>query len=193
MLVILEFFQTDAEQTQRMISASTNNELIELGSLLKKPLNPNVRDEHGTTLLHCASQKEDMLKSLQLLIEAGADKDQANVIGETPLFIAAHQGHLDVVRHLVEVGAHKDQTTNDGETPLWIAAQEGHLDVVRHLVEVGAHKDQAGNGGATPLFIAAHEGHLDVVRHLVEVGAHKDQAKNGGATPLLDRSTGRPS
>ena len=35
MLVILEFFQTDAEQTQRMISASTNNELIELESLLK--------------------------------------------------------------------------------------------------------------------------------------------------------------
>ena len=62
MLVILEFFQTDAEQTQRMISASTNNDLIELESLLKKPLNPNVRDEHGTTPLHCAAE-EDMLKA----------------------------------------------------------------------------------------------------------------------------------
>ena len=63
--------------------------------------------------------------------------------GATPLWIAAQEGHLDVVQHLVEVGAHKDQATNYGATPLCIAAQEGHLDVVRHLVEVGAHKDQA--------------------------------------------------
>jgi ankyrin repeat protein len=52
------------------------------------------------------------------------------------LFIAAQNGHLDVVRHLVEVGADKDQAQNQGATPLFIAAQNGHLDVVRHLVEV---------------------------------------------------------
>ena len=87
-----------------MISASTNNELIELESLLKKPLNPNVRDEHGTTPLHCAAERGHV-ENLQSLIEAGADKDQANDDGQTPLFVAAPEGHLDVVRHLVEVGA----------------------------------------------------------------------------------------
>ena len=113
MLVILEFFQTDAEQTERMISASTNNELIELESLLKKPLNPNVRDEHGTAPLHCAAERGHV-ESLQLLIEAGADKNQATDMGATPLFMAALTGHLDVVQHLTEVGAHKDQATNNG-------------------------------------------------------------------------------
>ena len=36
MIVILDFFHTDAEQTQRMISSSMNNDVIELESLLKK-------------------------------------------------------------------------------------------------------------------------------------------------------------
>ena len=63
--------------------------------------------------------------------------------GATPLFIAAQNGHLDVVRHLVEVGADKDKARDDGATPLYIAAENGHLDVVRHLVEVGADKDKA--------------------------------------------------
>ena len=71
------------------------------------------------------------------------DKDQANNQGATPLYIAAENGHLDVVRHLVEVGADKDQASNQRATPLFIAALNGHLDVVRHLVEVGADKDQA--------------------------------------------------
>ena len=75
MIVILDFFQTDAQHTQRMISASINNDLIELESLLKKPLNPNVRGESGMTPLHCAAERGHV-QSLQLLIEAGAEKMQ---------------------------------------------------------------------------------------------------------------------
>ena len=63
--------------------------------------------------------------------------------GSTPLFIAALEGHLEVVRFLVESGANKDQgLTDDGRTALFIAAENGHLEVVRFLVESGANKDQ---------------------------------------------------
>ena len=41
---------------------------------------------------------------------------------DSPLFIAAHNGYLDVVRHLVEVGADKDKAMDTGATPLFIAA-----------------------------------------------------------------------
>ena len=104
---------------------------------------------------------------------------------ETPLFTAAQNGHIDVVRFLVDVGAAKDQTDNNSRTPLWVAARNGHLDIVRFLVEVGLAKDQADNPGATPLFTAAQNGHLDIVRFLVDVGAAKDQAANAGETPLF--------
>jgi ankyrin repeat protein len=42
--------------------------------------------------------------------------------GATPLYIAAHNGHLDVIRDLVEVGADKDKAMDTGATPLYIAA-----------------------------------------------------------------------
>ena len=59
------------------------------------------------------------------LVEVGADKDQSQNQGVTPLYIAAERGHLDVARHLVEVGAGKDQAQNQGVTPLYIAAEGG--------------------------------------------------------------------
>ena len=98
-----------------------------------------------------------------------ANKDQGTTDdGTTPLFMAAHQAHLEVVRVLVESGANKDRSkTDDGATTVFIAAQRGHLEVVRFLVESGANKDQSKtDDGATPLFIAAAKGHLEVVRVL---------------------------
>ena len=108
--------------------------------------------------------------------------------GATPLYIAAQNGHLEVVRFLVESGANKDQgTADDGATPLYIAAQNGHLEVVRFLLESGANKDQGtADDGATPLYIAAQNGHLEVVRFLVQSGANKDQCTtDNGVTPLF--------
>ena len=51
------------------------------------------------------------------------------------LLIAAHQGHLEVVRFLCEAGADKDKPTQDGMTPLIIAAQNGHVRVENFLRE----------------------------------------------------------
>ena len=66
--------------------------------------------------------------------------------GATPIFIAAEEGHLDVVRFLaLEAQANVTQaTTDNGATPIYIAAQEGHLDIVRFLaLEAQANVNQA--------------------------------------------------
>ena len=53
-------------------------------------------------------------------MESGAKKDQGKTdTGATPLFMAACNGHLEVVRFLVESGAEIDQgKTDSGATPL---------------------------------------------------------------------------
>ena len=52
----------------------------------------------------------------------------------TPLFIAAHRGHLEVVRHFLEVGARQNEATRDtGATALHAAAEMGHVEIVRFL------------------------------------------------------------
>ena len=87
----------------------------------------------------CGLQHEMATSTLcGFLVDVGAAKDQAANAGATPLFTAAQNGKLDVVRILVNVGATKDQPDNNSRTPLWVAARNGHLDIVRFLVEVGA-------------------------------------------------------
>ena len=48
------------------------------------------------------------------LISAGASVDQAIEDGATPLYIAAHNGHISVVSALISAGASVDQATEDG-------------------------------------------------------------------------------
>ena len=54
--------------------------------------------------------------------------------GATPLYVAAQNGHLDIVKALLEAGADRNQAMNSGATPLFIAAEKGHLDVVEMLL-----------------------------------------------------------
>ena len=155
-------------------------------------------DEDGTCLLHVVRKgRGDVEKMVELLLQGGADidartkdgrtslsfaanagretvvVDQANNTGVTPLYIAAENGHTEVVALLVkEGGAAVDQANNDGWTPLLTAADEGHTEVVALLVkEGGAAVDQAINDGATPLLFAAQKGHTASVELLLQHGA----------------------
>ena len=142
-LVVLEFWPPDHVETEKMISASRENDSVALEQLLQQPRNPDESNTDGKTpLFHAAEQGR--VQHMELLLEAGAKTDEPEFAqGQTPLFPAARNGHLDVVQFLAEVGAGKDQADKNGRTPLWVAAQNGHLDIVRFLVEFGADKDQA--------------------------------------------------
>ena len=109
--------------------------------------------------------------TLRALVRFGASVEHAAADGATPLAIAAHRGHYEVVSALLEAGADQAVRTPWG-TALFVSAQEGHLEVVRALVETGgASVDQVQENGTTPLFVSAQQGHLEVVRALVEAGA----------------------
>ena len=49
------------------------------------------------------------------------------------MFIATHNGHIDVVRLLIEKGADKHRATHSGVTPLAVASAKGHLEMARLL------------------------------------------------------------
>ena len=59
-----------------------------------------------------------MTTAVKELLEAGADKDAASRTGETPLFMAAQEGHENTARVLLEAGADPDIPNLHGLTAL---------------------------------------------------------------------------
>ena len=108
--------------------------------------------------------------------EIEADVNIPGNEGTTPLFVAAQENHLDVVRCLgTELEADVNKRDNEGTTPFFVAAQENHLGVVRCLgTELGTNVNKARDDCFTPLIIAAQvpEHHNDhVVNCLLKMQA----------------------
>ena len=56
-LVVLEFWPTDDEETQKMILASRDNDVVALEQLLQQPRNPNDAKTDGKTPLFYAAEQ----------------------------------------------------------------------------------------------------------------------------------------
>lgn len=107
---------------------------------------------------------------VDLLIQAGADVNKANVIGNTPLIFAAGGGHCQCVGILIEAGAEVNKIVR-GRTALMHAAGIGCGIGVKKLIEAGADVNQAGPKHRSALQIAVQGGFGDITEMLIEAGA----------------------
>ena len=115
-----------------------------------------------------------------LLIERGANLEEVNDEGYTPLMEASREGHDDLVNLLVSQGADVNRTTEDQqETALTLACAGGFLDVVKILIN---HKANVNLGQSTPLMEASQEGHVELVQYLIQHGANVNQTASAGET-----------
>jgi ankyrin repeat protein len=106
------------------------------------------------------------LRRMQLLHLAGAN---VNARGNCclPLFIAAGEGRVEVVRYLLDQNADVNAREKFGDTPLSEAVYNNHLAVAKELVFRGADVNALGDGG-TALDIAINRGFeaiADLLRH----------------------------
>ncbi len=87
---------------------------------------------------HCG-----LVRTVKAMLAAGADVNQKDTWGGTPLFDAAHEGHSQVVRVLLAAGAKKDIKRRDGATPASIARERGFVELAD---EIERHKKRVSHG-----------------------------------------------
>src|SRR3990167_747794 len=117
-----------------------NEDLENLKLLFAKITNIDVNyiDKTGYSLL-CFAIHYGKLKSVQFLLEKGADVHQknTNVHDETPLHLAAQDYNLYIIKLLLQYGADINVVNGKGQTPLMFACE--HLDAdIQFLIDAKA-------------------------------------------------------
>jgi ankyrin repeat protein len=110
-------------------------------------------------------------KAALAMIAAGADVNQAQPDGTTPLQWAVYRVDRELVATLLKKGARPTVVNKYGASPLAEAVRVANAEMVGMLLEVGADVNVANEDGQTVLMLAARTGNVAVATLLVEHGA----------------------
>jgi ankyrin repeat protein len=123
------------------------------------------------------------------LLERGADVNACNKWKETPLLIAANNGHVEAVKRLLESGADPSLCSEAGWSALTFAAHKGYDDICGLLLAAQASVDcRVTEDLSTPLHKAcagSKAGHISAVSQLLEGNADVHALNKWRETPLL--------
>ena len=114
------------KDTYLMFYIVSNN--VDIATILVEHpnINVNIRDTTGSTALNLAVNEPDMLPVIKLLIGRGANIDNADTMGETPLMLATLSDNKEIVEFLVDSGADKTLKNKRGQTAYDIAKEENN-------------------------------------------------------------------
>jgi len=138
------------------------------------PVDQKIGDEHGTTLLGLAIEK-NAVNVAKFLIRAGAKLDKGP---NKPLVFAALFNRKEIAQALLQAGANPNATVSNpdedvsGETALMDAIDSPEkIGLVESLLQRGADPRRANSKGESALFQAVDYGNLEAVRRLLAAGA----------------------
>lgn len=136
--------------------------------------NLNLAGLSGFSAIHLAAYFGKLSAIRTLLSVCPEDVDLLNHNAQTPLHMAAFEGHEEVVPELLNSGANALLQDIDGRTALHLAVSRGNFDIVRLLLDNARAPlmiRMADCTGKTPLHQAVMQECDEIVRLLVERGA----------------------
>ena len=199
----VESRDTDYGRTPLFFAAAKGQTDV-VRALVSAGADVNTQRNDGRSALSIASE-EGHTEVAKMLLDNGAQ------IGRTPLFFAAANGDIEVVRALVSAGADVNARLSGGRaisvawqldissilrseeykgvydyglTPLLTAVVTGHIDVERELVFAGADVNARLGDGCSALSVACDVGCTDAVYILLHHGAQIESKDKYGRTPL---------
>ena len=120
------------------------------------------------------ASSEGNVETGQCLLDHGANINARNNLGETPLFRAVFNEHVEFARMLLinkRMASINDLDDNFGWTPLHLAVYTRNIQAVRLLLEHGADVNARSKTGNTPSEVGSLYGYQEIVELLSEFGA----------------------
>lgn len=158
---------TETDETPAYWAAESENPEI-LRTLLRAGADPKGRP--CKTPIEAAAIR-GRLKTLEVLLEEGADPGAGDTAGRNVLHVAAAFDHEPISRQLLQWGVPIDVRDADGLTPLHYAARPGYVRTLQLLLQQGADLHARCNAGMTPALTAALHGRTNTFAQLVAAGA----------------------
>ena len=150
--------------------------------LLKNGASTKFFDDRMRTALHIAvDESEDLV---ELLVEYGANLEDANSNGNTALLLAVIADKPAVVSFLLESGANPAHLNHSLDDALLAAVRANSTAVIPSLLKHGVKLETIDADGCTALFNAARYGHVEILAHLINHGASVKCLSPEGHTPL---------
>lgn len=138
----------------------------------------------GTLLVEAIGRGLD--RSVQALLEAGADPNRPGAGGQAPVHAAAFAPDPAPLREVLSHGGDPDlRNPETGTTPLMQAILGRHAEQVALLLRAGADPNLADLKRDTPLHVAARTNDGDTILQLLRRGA-QPLARNAGGASFQD-------
>ena len=153
----------------------------------------------ATAILVLAQAPKDLPTAVQAgaskqaleMIRSGADVNQAQGDGSTPLLWAVNRQDYEVAQALLAKKANPNAVNEFGAMPLTEAARLNDDKLVKMLLEAGAQVDSANPDDESALMLAIKNGSLPMTETLVKAGANVNRIeKFHNQTPLIYAAAG---
>jgi ankyrin repeat protein len=141
------------------------------------PSSRGADSDDGYTALSLACDNGNAL-SVQLLLEAGANRNHRTRLGKRPLDICVLNGNINAASVLLECRVPIDYTDEKGNTVLHQISNSTPSDLVRKLVNAGADLHLSNKNGVTPLQVAVEAQNVAAVEYLLSKNADPSQCSN---------------
>lgn len=141
----------------------------------------------GRNALHEAVDSSN-IEAMKILIKSGADLNDRNIWGWTPLMFSIRNNNLEVLRFLIDNGGDVNLVSKEGLK--WTAILEAAVtcknpEIINFLVSKGANVNQRSIKDWTPLMFAIRSPNVEIVDALIKNGADVN-AINDEAMSVLD-------